>query len=77
MPGQPILRDSFASGMVSGAALTGALGGSLVLNPGAIVAFALGMAVGAAIAAFGCSRWPGLSAPAWTAGSVLCRRPSA
>ena len=33
MPGQPILRDSFASGMVSGAALTGALGGSLDDRP--------------------------------------------
>ena len=65
MPGRPILRDAFARGMVSGAALVGALGGSLVLNLGAVVLFALGMAVGAAIAAFACSRWPGLSAPAW------------
>jgi hypothetical protein len=66
MPGRPILRDAFARGMVFSAALAGALGGSLVLRLEAIVAFALGMAVGAAIAAFACSRWPGLSAPAWT-----------
>jgi len=52
--------------MVFGAALTGALGGSLVLNLAAIVAFALAMAIGGAIAAFACNRWPGLSAPAWT-----------
>ena len=52
--------------MVLSAALVGAAGSSLVLNLGAVVAFALGMAVGAAIAAFACSRWPGLSAPAWT-----------
>ena len=52
--------------MVLSAALIGALGGSLVLNLGAVVAFALGMAAGAAIAAFACNRWPGLSAPAWT-----------
>jgi hypothetical protein len=66
VPGRPILRDAFARGMVLGAALTGAVGGSLVLNLVAIVAFAFGMAVGAAIAAFACSRWPGLPAPAWT-----------
>src|SRR5215207_95792 len=66
MPGRPILRDAFAGSMVLSAALTGALGGSLVLSVVAIVAFALGMAAGAAIAAFACSRWPGLSAPAWT-----------
>jgi hypothetical protein len=66
MPGRPIRRDAFARGMVFSAALIGALGGSLVLDLEAIVAFALGMAVGAAIAAFACSRWPGLSAPAWT-----------
>jgi hypothetical protein len=65
MPGRPILRDAFAGGMVSGAALVGALGGGLVLRLEAVVAFALGMAVGAAIAAFACSWWPGLSAPAW------------
>jgi hypothetical protein len=62
MPGRPILRDAFARGMVFSAALTGALGGSLVLRLEAIVAFALGMALGAAIAAFAC------------AGSVSCRR---
>jgi hypothetical protein len=45
--------------MVFSAALVGALGGSLVLRLEAIVAFALGMAAGAA---FACSRWPGLSA---------------
>jgi hypothetical protein len=66
MPGRPIRRDAFARGMVLSAALTGALGGSLVLSLEAIVAFALGMAVSAAIAAFACSRWPGLLAPAWT-----------
>jgi hypothetical protein len=66
MPGRPILRDAFARGMVFGAALTGALGGSLVLSLEAIVAFALGMAAGAAIAAVACHRWPGLAAPAWT-----------
>ena len=66
MPGRPILRDAFALGMVLSAALVGAIGGSLVLSLVAIVAFAFGMAVGAAIAAFACSRWPGLSAPAWT-----------
>jgi len=66
MPGPPILRDAFARGMVLSAALTGALGGSLVLSLEAIVAFAVGMAVGAVIAAFSCSRWPGLAAPAWT-----------
>ena len=65
MPGRPILRDAFARGMVSGAALVGALGGSLVLRLEAVVAFALAMALGAAIAAVACSRWPGLSAPAW------------
>jgi hypothetical protein len=48
--------------MVLSAALIGALGGSLVLSLKAVAAFALGMAVGAAIAAFACSRWPGLSA---------------
>ena len=52
--------------MVFSAALIGALGGSLVLNLGAVVAFALGMAAGAAISAFACSRWPGLWGPAWT-----------
>jgi hypothetical protein len=51
--------------MVFSAALIGALGGSLVLSLEAIVAFALGMAIGAAIAAFACNRWPGLAAPAW------------
>jgi hypothetical protein len=66
MPGRPVLRNAFARGMVLSAALIGALGGSLVLNLGAVVAFALGMAAGAAIAAFACSRWPGLWAPAWT-----------
>jgi hypothetical protein len=65
MPGRPILRDAFAGGMVLSAALAGALGGSLVLNLEAIVVFTLGMAVGAAIAAFACNQWPGLSAPAW------------
>ena len=62
MPGRPIRRDAFARGMVFSAALTGALGSSLVLSLEAIVAFALGMALGAA---FACSRWPGLAAPAW------------
>lgn len=52
--------------MVLSAALTGALGGGLVLNLVAVVLFALGMAAGAAIAAFACSRWPGLAATAWT-----------
>jgi hypothetical protein len=63
MPGRPILRDAFAGGMVSSAALVGALGGSLVLRLEAIVGFALGMAVGAAIAAFACSRWPAFRRP--------------
>ena len=65
MPGRPIRRNAFAMGMVFSAALTGALGGSLVLSLEAIVAFTLAMAVGAAIAAIACNRWPGLSAPAW------------
>ena len=56
MPGRPTRRDAFAGGMVLSAALIGVLGGSLVLNLAAIVAFALGMAAGAAIAAFACNR---------------------
>ena len=42
--------------MVLSAALVGAAGGSLVLNLWAIVIFALGMAAGAAIAAFACTQ---------------------
>lgn len=65
MPGRLILRDAFAWVMVLSAALIGALGGSLVLDVVAIVLFAVAMAAGAAIAAFACSRWPGVAAPAW------------
>lgn len=55
----------FASGYVVGALIVGAMAGSVALNLTALLVFSLAMAVGAAVAAWICSRWPGLSAPAW------------
>jgi hypothetical protein len=55
----------FTSGNVVGALIVGVVAGSVALNLTALLVFALAMAVGAAVATWICSRWPGLSAPAW------------
>jgi hypothetical protein len=51
--------------MIVSASLLGALAGAAVLNIGGTVLFVAAMAVGAAIAAFICSRWPGLDSASW------------
>ena len=56
---------SFIYGMIGGALVLGGATGGAVLNAGGTLMFSLSMAVGAAIAALVCSRWPGLDATAW------------
>lgn len=55
----------FATGSVLAGLVVGGVAGTAVLNLKAIVMLALFMALGAAIAALVCWRWPGLAAPAW------------
>lgn len=55
----------FVLGSVVAALVVGGVAGSGALNLQAILGLALVMAVGAAIAAVVCWRWPGLAAPAW------------